>query len=125
MEMPFHPICRGLLENMPSAMAHCRMLYRKGEAGDFVFLGVNPAFEKLGLKEPLEKKATELMPGLKESNPELFELCGRVARGGEAESVETFLPPLARWFSIKVYSPRKGHFVAILDDITERRNAET
>ena len=69
-------------------------------------------------------RMTEVVPGIRESNPELFEIYGRVASTGQPERFETYLEPLGIWFSIAVYSPKKDHFVAVFDNITQRKQAE-
>jgi PAS domain S-box-containing protein len=116
---------RSLFENMLNGFAYCQMLFENNLPQDFIYLDVNTAFETLtGLKNVIGKKVTEVIPGIRESNPELFEIYGRVAMAGQPEWFETYLESLGIWFSISVYSPRKGHFVAVFDNITERKRAE-
>ena len=67
---------------------------------------------------------TEVIPGVKESNPELFEIYGRVALTGLPEKFETYVDPLGFWFSTSVYSTDREHFVAVFDNITERKRSE-
>lgn len=114
-----------LFGNMIDGFAYCRMLYEEGQPQDFIYLGVNSTFERLtGLKDVVGKRATELIPGLKESNPELFDIYSRVALSGTTEEFEIYLKQLARWFSVSVYSPDKGYFVAVFENITERKQTE-
>lgn len=114
-----------LFETMHEGYAHCQMLYRDGIAADFVYLKVNRKFEELtGLKNVAGNKVSSVIPGLRESNPELFEIYGRVASAGTSEKFETYVGPLKIWLSIAAYSPRKGQFVAVFDNITERKNIE-
>jgi len=116
---------RSLFENMLNGYAYCRMLFEEGEPKDFIYLNVNSAFETLtGLKNVIGKMVTEVVPGIRESDPELFEIYARVARTGVPERFETYVEALGMWFSISVYSPRKEHFVAVFDVITERKLAE-
>jgi PAS domain S-box-containing protein len=116
---------RSLFENMLDGFAYCRMLYEDGVARDFVYLDVNSAFEKLtGLKDVVGRNVSEVIPGIRETNPELFEIYGRVARSGRPERFEVYLEALDMWLSISVYSPAEGHFVAVFDNITARRQAE-
>jgi signal transduction histidine kinase len=120
-ERHFH----SLFENMVEGYAHCRMLYRDGVPEDFVYLEVNPAFETLsGLKDVVGKRATEVIPGMRESNPELFEIYGRVAHSGQPEQFEMYVDMLDRWFEISVYCPEPEHFVAIFDNVTARKQYE-
>ena len=118
-------ICRTLVEHMLNGVAYCRMLYCEGQPSDFVYLYTNPAFEKLtGLKQVTGKPVSEVIPGIRETDPQLFDIYSRVAMGGEPEQFETFAESLAMWFSISVYSPRNEHFIAIFDVITERKQNE-
>ena len=92
---------------------------------DFVYLDVNPAFETLtGLKNAVGKRVSELIPGIRETDRELLEVYGRVSLTGQPERLETYVAALSMWFSISVYSPKKEHFVAVFDVITDRKRAE-
>jgi PAS domain S-box-containing protein len=116
---------RSLFEHMTEGLAHCRMLYQDGVPVDWVYLDVNPAFEKItGLAGAAGKNATSLIKGIRETNPELFEIYGRVARGSPPEHFESYVAGLDSWFSVSVYSPQKEYFVAVFDDITSRKQAE-
>jgi len=54
----------------------------------------------------------------------LFSIYGKVALTGEPTKFDIYFEPLAIWLTISVYSPQKGYFVAVFDDITERKQAE-
>jgi diguanylate cyclase (GGDEF)-like protein len=112
-----------LFENMLDGFAYCKMLYDEQDSPvDFVYLDVNAAFKQLtGLIDVVGKKVTEVIPGIKELNPELFESYGRVALTGKPEKFEIDFKPLAKSLSISVYSPAKEYFVAVFDDITEHK----
>ncbi len=116
---------RSLFENMPVGFAYCRMLCDGTQPRDWVYLEVNTAFERLsGLNDVVGKKVSDLLPRIRETNPDLFEIYGRVASAGNPEQFETFVSSLERWFSVAVYSPQKEHFVSIFDNITERKRVE-
>jgi PAS domain S-box-containing protein len=117
---------RSLFENMLDGFAYCEMLFDdKGRPDDFIYLAVNDAFGRLtGLKDVIGKRVTQVIPGVKELAPELFEAYGRVASTGNAERFEIDFKPLGLFLSISVYCPVKGCFVAVFDNITERRQAE-
>jgi len=115
---------RSLFDNMLNGLAYCKMLFEQDEPKDFTYLEVNSAFESLtGLKNVSGKKVSEVIPGLRESDPKLFEIYGRVALTGTPERFETYVEALGMWFSISVYSPQKEYFVAVFDVITERKRA--
>jgi PAS domain S-box-containing protein len=116
---------RSLFENMLNGFAYCKMLYRGEQPQDFIYLEVNRAFEKLtGLKNVTGKKVSEVVPGIQQMDPEIFDLYGRVATTGKPETTENYVKSLDMWFSISVYSPQKGFFVAVFDVITGRKEAE-
>ena len=117
---------RSLFGNMLDAFAYCKMHFDdQGRPVDFVYLEVNSAFEKLtGLENVIGKKVTQVIPGIKESYPDLFEIYGRVALTGMPEKFEIDFKPLRAWFSISVYSMEKEYFVTVFDNITERKRAE-
>ena len=119
---------RSLFANMLNGFAYCKMIFDdKGKPVDFAYLEVNDAFEKLtGLKKEdvIEKKVTEAIPGTEKANPELFDIYSRVSLTGKEEKFETFFKPLNIWLSISVYSPKKGYFIALFENTTERKKAE-
>jgi len=117
---------RALFENMLDGFAYCQMLYdEQGQPDDFVYLVVNDTFAKLtGLQNVTGKKVTQIIPGIKELHPEVFEICGRVASTGKPERLEIDLKPLGLRLSISVYCPMVGYFVAVFDDITQRTRSE-
>lgn len=118
----------GLFSNMIDGFAYCEMLFdHQGLPVDFIYLDINPAFERLtGLEKGkvVGRKVSEAIPGTREANPEIFEIYGRVATTGVAERFELFFKPLGIWLYIVVYSPKKGYFVAAFENITERKKAE-
>lgn len=117
-----------LFSNMLDGFAYCKMIYDEdGEPEDFIYLEVNDAFEKLtGLKreDVIGKMVSEAIPGTNEGNPEVIKTYGRVASTGHPESFELFFKPLSMWLSISAYSIKKGYFVAIFDNITQRKRAD-
>ncbi len=94
---------------------------------DYLCLEVNNAFESLtGLKkeETIGYRVSEIIPNIRDSKPNLFEIFGKVALTGENTKFEIFFEPLKIWFLTSIYSPKKGYFVAVFDNITERKQAE-
>jgi PAS domain S-box-containing protein len=114
-----------VFENLLNGFAYCEMIYQDGKPVDFTYLTVNKSFENLtGLKNAVGKKVSDLIPGIQQSDPQLFEIYGRVAATGKPETFEVFLDALKMWFFVTVYCPKIGNFVAIFDVITDRKNAE-
>lgn len=117
---------RALFENMLTGLVCFRVILDDaGAPVDFEFLEVNPVFESLtGLKDIVGKRASQVIPGLFESNPELFATCGRVVATGKPERFEIFMVPLKTWFVISAYSVEKGLCTTVFDNVTEQKNRE-
>jgi diguanylate cyclase (GGDEF)-like protein/PAS domain S-box-containing protein len=117
---------RSLFENMLEGFAYCEMLFDdRGRPTDFVYLAVNGAFGALtGLRNVVGKKFTEVIPRGKDPQPELLERYGQVVLTGKPERFEIEIRTLGMWFSISAYGAGKGCFVAVFDNITERKQAE-
>jgi len=119
---------RSLFANMLEGFAYCKILLDKNnQPEDFVYLEVNDAFERLtGLRKEdiIGKRATQVIPGIKESHPELFRIYGHVALTGEKDKFDIYFKPLHIWLSISVYSPQKEYFFVVFDNISERKKDE-
>jgi two-component system CheB/CheR fusion protein len=116
---------RGLFQNMVNGFAHCRMRYDGDRPADFLYLSVNSAFAvQTGLGDVVGKWVSEVIPGIREADPGLFEIYGRVARTGVPERFEIHVDALGDWFDISVYSPGLDEFVAVFDVVTPRKLAE-
>ena len=119
-EKRFH----SLFDNMRNGYAYCRMIFENDEPVDFVYLDVNKAFEKhTGLNNVVGRKVTDVIPGILESQPELFRTCGRVALHGGVESFEIYLDSLGAWLDVTAYSTEKLHISAMVENNTERKRS--
>jgi PAS domain S-box-containing protein len=111
-----------VLDLMPNGVAVCRMLFEDGAPSDYIHLYTNPAFHaQTGLGQIHGQRITDVIPSIREANPQLFEIYGRVAAGGQPERFETHVKALQQWFSVQVFCPKPEHFVVIFDDITQRK----
>ncbi len=116
---------RSLFDNMLNGFAYCRMLYADGRPVDFIYLSVNQAFAKqTGLSNVQGRRVSEVLPGILERDPGLFEMYDRVVRSGQPESFEFYLETLGQWFWLTVYRPEAEHFVAVFDVISERKRLD-
>ena len=117
-----------LFSKMLDAFSYSKIVTDSGgKPVDFVFLEVNDAFEKsTGLKKEdiLGKKATQVLSGIEKASFDWIGIFGTVALSGEHVHFENYMEPLKKWFTVSAYSPRKGYFVAIFEDVTERKQAE-
>ena len=117
---------RLLFQGMLEGVAYCKMIYDgQGRPIDWVYVDVNRALERLlGMTNLIGKRASQLFPRLKESNAELLEIYGRVARTGQPGEFEGYVGDLDAWLRISAFSPAKGYLVAIGENITQRKRAE-
>ncbi|MEK6975746.1 MAG: PAS domain-containing protein [Candidatus Thermoplasmatota archaeon] len=116
---------RKLFENMAEGLAHCRVYFEDDKPVDFEYLRVNAQFDALtGLHDVIGKRVSHVIPGFRETDAELLALYGRVAHGGPPERKEVHVPGLARWFSITAYAAGPDEFVAVFDNVTERKTVE-
>ena len=116
---------RTLFQNMLEGFAFCQMIFdEQGLPVDWIYLEVNPMFEQVtGLKNIAGKRVTEAIPGIKETNPELFEIYGRVVKTGHPEKFEIYLKPLKMWLNVSVISLERTRFIDVFENITERKRA--
>ncbi len=121
-----HKPVNPLLESMQEGYAYCQMIYDDQQNPvDFIYLYVNSAFERLtGLANVIGKQVSQVIPGLRDQTPELLEIYNQAARDGKPSSFEINFSPLDIWLSIHVYSTHKGYFVAVFENITEKKRAE-
>jgi len=106
---------------------HKIVVDKAGKPVDYVFLEVNHAFEKItGLKRAqiIGKKVTEAVPGIEKDPADWIGVYGKVALTGEPVQFENHAAPLGKWYKVSTYCPEKSYFVAIFEDITERKKAE-
>jgi PAS domain S-box-containing protein len=117
---------RALFDNMLEGYVYCRLLYdEQGRARDYIYLETNDAFgPQTGLGNVIGKKVSEVVPGMHEANPEQLEIYSRVAATGRPERFESYAKPMEIWFSVSVYSQEKEHFIAVFENITERKQNE-
>jgi two-component system, cell cycle sensor histidine kinase and response regulator CckA len=116
---------RSLFENMMNTVARCRMIFENGLPVDYVYLEVNPAFEKnTGLYGVVGKRVGEVLPNYREENSDSLEKFGQVVLTGEPARWVHYLKGLDMWFSFSVYRPAPGEFVVVSDNITEQKKAE-
>jgi len=116
---------RVLFDKMLNGFALCKLLTDKeGNPVDYIFLEVNRAFEKINSmkkEEVINKKISEVFKF--KDIPDL-EKYAQVALQGKKKFFETHIPRYGKYFKVASYSPKKGYFVTIFEDITQRRIAE-
>ena len=116
---------RQLFENMTSGFAVHKMIYdEQGKPVDYLYLEINPAFEKLTgvpVNVLLGKTVKEIMPDTENYWVETF---GKVAMTGEPISYINFARELGKYYDTYVFSPEKDIFAVVFNDITEKVKAQ-
>ncbi|HKM60394.1 MAG TPA: PAS domain S-box protein [Candidatus Bathyarchaeia archaeon] len=115
------------IEKMLDGFAYHKIVLDKaGKPVDYIFLEVNHAFEKMtGLKREriIGKKVTDVLVGIEKDPADWIGVYGKVALTGEPVEFENHAEPLGKWYRISAYCPEKGYFVALIEDISERKKA--
>ncbi|WP_232300531.1 chemotaxis protein CheB [Desulfonatronovibrio magnus] len=111
---------RNLFTEMPAAFSlHDIIFDDRGKPCDYLFLEVNPAFERLtGLKagNVVGRRVLEILP---ETEPVWIERFGRVALSGKPDEFEDFSSELGKYYRVKAFSPEHGKFAVIFQDVSE------
>ncbi len=112
-----------LLENAIHAYAYHHIVTDdKGRPIDYEYLEVNSAFLTIIGKTRqavIGKKVTEIIPGIEKDEVNWIEFFGEVALTQQPKQVKQHSALLKKWFRISVFSPEKGYFITLFDDITE------
>ena len=113
-----------LFEEMNTGFAFHKIITDKqGNPIDYVFLKVNPEYERqTGLKadDILGRTALEVLP---QTEKRWIEIYGKVATGGKPTRFELYSPDIDKYFDVNAYSPFKNFFVTTFYDITLKKKA--
>jgi len=114
-----------LFNAMVSGFALHKILYDdKGNPVDYLFIEVNPAFERLtGLKKEniINRTVTEVLPGTEAYWITNF---GRVASKNETFTFKNQSREINKYFQGVAYSPEKDYFAVLFTDVTDSVKAE-
>ena len=116
---------RALFNNQTVALAYAKTIFDDhNQPIDYVILDVNSSYEKqvgISRERIVVKKITEAFPGVSQ---DLIDRHNHVAVTGEDTHFEIYEPTIDMWFEVNVYCPQRGYFVALSNNITERKKAE-
>ncbi len=116
---------RALFNNRTVALARCQTVFDdQGQPVNYVVLDVNAAWlQQSGTRseDVVGRRITEAFPGVSQ---DLIDRHNRVAVTGQDSHFEIYEPSIDTWFDVNVFSPRKGYFVTLSYNITERKRAE-
>ena len=113
-----------LLANDAGIALHEIICDNNGIPVDYRFLEVNPAFEKLtGISADtvIGKTVHEVFPGRERYWIEHF---GPVALTQKRSHFEVYSPAIGKYFDIIIYSPKKGQFATLFQDVSEKKKIE-
>ena len=111
-----------LFTEMSSAFAHLQIIRdAEGRPMDYLFISVNPAFEKMiGL--PADLLVGTTMKNLDQAvDPEWLNHFNEAANTGHSLQFESYSRHLNRCFEIKAYQPAREELAVIYTDTTDRR----
>lgn len=116
-EEKYRLLFNGMLEGFAY---HEIILDDNGKPCDYRFLSLNPAFEKhtgLLAEKVTGKRAKEVIPSLENYWINIY---GEVALTGKNIEFENYNAELNNYFKVSAFSPQKGFFAVIVENITER-----
>ena len=118
-------IYKELFDNLTEGFAYCEIICdKKGTPIDYRFLLINPAFEKIAgmiIKSTLGKTIKEIYPDIEQKWIDFY---GKVAQTRKSDEIEDYNHNTDKYYSVKSFSPKKGKFVMLFSDITEKKEAE-
>lgn len=119
---------QSILDNMSNPYTYNRIITdSSGQAVDFEYIQVNPAFERLLGKsnhDIIGHTVKQIEPNFARLNPDLLNLFSEVALWGTSKDFEYYCVSREKWFSISAYSPQPGFFVTIFNDVTAIKKVE-
>jgi PAS domain S-box-containing protein len=111
--------------SMSEGLAIHELIYdTSGKVIDYIITDVNPAYEQIiGLKKKkvVGRNATDVY---NVSTAPYLDIYTDVALTGDPQTFETYFPPMDKHFQVSVFSPSKGKFATVFQDITERIRLE-
>ncbi len=117
---------RVLVNSLDQGFGVVEMIFDlKKKPVDYLFVEINPAFEKhTSLKEPLGKTMREFY---QQHESQWFSILGKVAFTGEAIRFEDYAAAHNRWFDVYAFpigSSKSRKVACLFSDITPRKEAE-
>ena len=115
---------RSLFTQMLHGFSYNRIIFDEdGIPVDFEIMEVNRAFERMTGLEAADVKGrlfSNIAASVEETGPEWQTALAELSAEGRSVERKVHIESIEKWFHINAYSPRKGYFVAIMEDITDR-----
>jgi len=116
---------KGLFTGMSHGVVFCEAIYDENKnMVDCIYRDMNKSYEKftnLNKELAIDNKVLEMLPGTEQ---EWFSTFGEVVKNGKSISIEMYNKPTKKYYSVFAYRAKKDNFVAIFEDVTERKQAE-
>lgn len=114
-----------LFNNMSEGFCIHELIYNKtGKAIDYSILEVNSAYEKM-LNTSREKAVGSRASGLYgTAEPPYLNIYSRVVGTGTTEEIESYFPPMEKYFMIRAFAIDGDKFATLFIDITARALVE-
>ena len=114
-----------IYNSMSEGLAIHELLYDSaGNPINYLMEEINPAYEKITGVKRVDIKGKKVTDVYSVELAPYLDIYSQVAITGTPTTFETYFPPLKKYFLISVFSPEKGKFATVFQDITIRRIAE-
>jgi len=116
---------RSLFEHMAEGVVlHELVEDENGSILDYRIIDLNPSFQKHTGIETASAHGHLGTEVYKMAPPPYLEEYSRVATTGRSYTFETFFLPLKKCFRISVFSPARGQFATVFEDVTDQKRKE-
>jgi PAS domain S-box-containing protein len=117
---------KSLFTNMMNAFGLHEMIFNeKGEPIDYVFLEVNPIWEKvvgIKAKNVINKSVREIMPSIEQTWIERY---GRIVLTGIPEEFVDYNAATQKYYNVFAYKHVGNKFAVVFNDITDKKRFES
>jgi len=114
-----------LFNNMSEGFCIHELIYNKaGKAIDYSILEVNSVYEKIlniSREKAVGSRASDLYGA---AEPPYLDIYTRVVGTGTTEEIETYFPPMEKYFMIRAFAIDGDKFATLFIDITARAQVE-
>jgi len=119
---------KAIIDKMINAYAlHKILLDDNGNPCDYEFIDVNPSFEQftgIHKEDIIGRRYKESIKGSTEEETDWVGIYGKVATTGIPVSFESYTSAFDKWVTVNAYSPKKGYFITVFNDITGLKKNE-
>lgn len=118
-----------ILKGMPLGYAlHEIICDQNGTPVDYIYCELNKKFEEItGLhyEDIINRKITEILPTILDDKFDWIATYGKIALEGGSLCLEEYSLSLNKWYRVHAFSPEKGYFITLAEDITREKELKT